>query len=326
MAAGLIGLLDDVAAIAKLAASSIDDVAAAAGKATVKAAGVVVDDTAVTPQYVQGVTPDRELPIVKGIAIGSIRNKLLFILPAALLLSQFAPRLLPVILLVGGAYLAYEGAEKVWAKLRGHSEHEPVAEVGPGAEKKLVAGAVRTDLILSVEIMMVALNEVANQPFAMRVASLIVVAIAMTAAVYGFVALLVKMDDMGIALRRKGTSAFTRRLGHGMVTAMPKILAFISSVGTVAMLWVGGHLMLRSAYDLGMHNPWDLIEGPVSAVHHAVPFIGGVLAWILETAASAVVGLVIGSLVMFIVEAIERWRDSAKGHSEEVGAPADSHA
>jgi len=326
MAAGLIGLLDDVAAIAKLAASSLDDVASAAGRATVKAAGVVVDDTAVTPQYVQGVTPDRELPIVKGIAIGSIRNKLLIILPAAMLLSQFAPQLLPVILLIGGAYLTYEGAEKVWAKLRGHSEHEPVAEAGPGAEKKLVAGAVRTDLILSVEIMMVALNEVANQPFGRRIASLILVALAMTIAVYGFVALLVKMDDIGIALRRNGQSAFTRRFGHGMVTAMPKILAFISSVGTVAMLWVGGHLMLRSAYDLGMHNPWDLIEGPVSAVHHAIPVLGPVLAWILETAASALVGLIIGSIVMFIVEAIQRGRDSAAGHTDEIGAPVDSHA
>jgi len=326
MAAGLIGLLDDVAAIAKLAASSLDDVASAAGKATVKAAGVVVDDTAVTPQYVQGVTPDRELPIVKGIAIGSIRNKLLIILPVALLLSQFAPGLLPVILLVGGAYLTYEGAEKVWAKLRGHSEHEAVAEVGPGAEKKLISGAVRTDLILSVEIMMVALNEVASQPLGMRIASLIVVALAMTIAVYGFVALLVKMDDIGIALSKNGDAAFTRRFGLGMVNAMPKILGFISSVGTIAMLWVGGHLMLRSAYDLGMRNPWELIEGPVNAVHHSVPVLGPVLAWVLETAASALVGLVVGSIVMFIVEAIERWRDAAKGHSDEIAAPVDSHA
>lgn len=308
MSAGLIGLLDDVAAIAKLAASSLDDVAAAAGKATVKAAGVVVDDTAVTPQYVQGVTPERELPIVKGIALGSIRNKLLIILPAAILLSQFAPQLLPVILLVGGAYLTFEGAEKIWARLRGHAKSEPALELGAAAEKRLIAGAVRTDLILSVEIMMVALNEVANQPFAMRLASLVVVALALTIGVYGFVALLVKTDDIGLHLIKNGRTGFGRRFGRGMVAAMPKILRFISQIGTIAMLWVGGHLMLRSLYDLGMRNPWELLERPVEAIHHAVPVVGAALAWVFETAASALVGLLVGSLIMFAVEAIQRRR------------------
>lgn len=316
MAAGLIGLLDDVAAIAKLAASSLDDVAAAAGKATVKAAGVVVDDTAVTPQYVQGVTPDRELPIVKGIAIGSIRNKLLIILPAAILLSQFLPQALPVILLIGGAYLTYEGAEKIWAKIRGHSEHEAVVEAGPGAEKKLISGAVRTDLILSVEIMMVALNEVAHYALPMRIAVLIVVALAMTLGVYGFVALLVKMDDIGIALMKKGHTDASRGAGRIMVNAMPKILALISSVGTIAMLWVGGHLMLRSLYDLGFENPWEFMEAPVEAIHGAIPVLGPILAWLLETGFSAAVGLIVGTIVLFIIEAIERRR----GHDPELAA------
>src|SRR3982751_5659145 len=144
MSAGLFGLLDDVAALARLAAASVDDIGAAAGRATAKAAGVVIDDTAVTPQYVHGITADRELPMIKRIAIGSLRNKLFFILPAALLLSQFLPWLLTPILMVGGAYLSYEGAEKIWEKVRGHEGHaEPVAELGPEQEQAMVKGAIR---------------------------------------------------------------------------------------------------------------------------------------------------------------------------------------
>src|SRR3954447_9209487 len=133
MSAGLFGLLDDIAALARLAAASVDDIGAAAGRATTKAAGVVVDDTAVTPQYVHGVTADRELPMIKRITVGSRRNKLVIILPIALLLSQFVPGLLTPILMVGGGYLCYEGFEKVWAKLRGHDDH-PVPVTASGAD------------------------------------------------------------------------------------------------------------------------------------------------------------------------------------------------
>src|SRR3954470_6019092 len=201
MSGGLFALLDDVAALARLAAASIDDVGAAAGRATTKAAGVVVDDTAVTPQYVQGVTADRELPMIRRITVGSLRNKLLIILPIALLLSQFLPGLLTPILMVGGSYLCYEGAEKVWHRLRGQDHHDaPAAENGPEAEKAMVSGAIRTDLILSAEIMVIALNEVADEPFVSRAVILAVVAVVITVLVYGVVGLIVKMDDIGLHL------------------------------------------------------------------------------------------------------------------------------
>jgi predicted DNA repair protein MutK len=192
MSGGLFGLLDDVAALARLAAASVDDVGAAAGRASVKAAGVVVDDTAVTPQYVHGVTADRELPIIRRIAVGSLRNKLLVILPAVLLLSQFLPWLITPLLMVGATYLCFEGAEKIWSALRGHDKgHAPVAAGGPDAEKEVVAGAIRTDFILSTEIMVIALKEVENEPFLSRAVILAVVAVGITVLVYGVVGLLV---------------------------------------------------------------------------------------------------------------------------------------
>lgn len=309
MSAGLFGLLDDVAAIARLAAASIDDVGAAAGRATMKSAGVVVDDTAVTPQYVHGVTADRELPMIKKIAIGSIRNKLLLILPVALLLSQFLPDLLTPLLMCGGAFLCYEGAHKVWGKIRGHEGHgKPVAEVGPEAEKTMVAGAVRTDLILSAEIMVIALNEVADEGFWSRLAILVVVAIVITIAVYGVVALLVKIDDVGLRLAER-SSAFAQRFGRGMVSAMPHILNVISVVGTAAMLWVGGHIELVGLDDLGWHTPYDVVHHLEEDVHHAVPGIGAVLGWLVNTAASAVVGLVLGLVILGIVHLLPFGKD-----------------
>src|ERR671911_949208 len=199
MSAGLFGLLDDVAALARLAAASVDDIGAAAGRASVKAAGVVVDDTAVTPQYVHGLAAERELPIIRKIALGSLRNKLLIILPAILLLSQFLPFLLTPILMIGGAYLCYEGAEKIWHRLTGHhDEHAAVEEVPD--EKTIVSGAVRTDFILSAEIMVISLNEVASEAFVSRAVILAVVALGITVLVYGVVGLIVKMDDVGLHL------------------------------------------------------------------------------------------------------------------------------
>ena len=212
MSAGLFGLLDDVAAIARLAAASVDDIGAAAGRATAKAAGVVIDDTAVTPQYVHGIAAERELPIIKRIAIGSLRNKLLFILPAALLLSQFVPWLLTPILMLGATYLCYEGAEKVWERLAssGHDAHAaPVAARGEDAEKHMVTGAIRTDFILSAEIMVIALNEVADQAFVPRLIILVIVALVITAVVYGVVAGIVKMDDIGLSLTQRSSALRT---------------------------------------------------------------------------------------------------------------------
>ena len=298
MSAGLFGLLDDVAALARLAAASIDDIGAAAGKATAKAAGVVIDDTAVTPQYVQGISASRELPMIKRIAIGSLRNKLVLILPAALLLSIFAPWALPYLLMAGATFLCFEGAEKVWGWISGHDAHAaPTAVAGEDAEKTLTSGAIRTDFILSAEIMVIALNEVAQQTFWLRLASLIVVAIVITAAVYGVVALIVKMDDAGLALAQR-SSNFAQKLGRGLVAAMPKVLSTLSIVGTVAMLWVGGHILLAQSYEAG------LVHDAEHWVSHAIGFAEGGVAWLVNTGISAVVGLVIGAIVAAIVHVL----------------------
>jgi predicted DNA repair protein MutK len=301
---GLFALLDDVAALARMAAASVDDIGAAAGRASVKAAGVVVDDTAVTPQYVRGVTAEREFPIVKRIAVGSLRNKLLFILPAALLLSQFLPWALTPLLMLGGTYLCYEGAEKVWGALRGHDDHEePAALHGPDAEKTVVSGAIRTDFILSAEIMVIALNEVADEPFVSRALILVVVAVAITLLVYGVVAAIVKMDDAGLALAQR-PSAGAQKVGRGLVHAMPRLLTGISVVGTAAMLWVGGHILLLGVDDLGWHAPYDVVHHAEEAVHHAVEGIGGVLAWLVNTGASAVVGLLVGAVAVAVMHVL----------------------
>jgi predicted DNA repair protein MutK len=302
MAGGLVALLDDVVAMAKLAAASVDDVAAAAGRASAKAAGVVVDDTAVTPRYVQGFTPDRELPIIKRIAVGSLRNKLLIITPAALVLSQFIPWVLTPILMVGGTYLCYEGAEKIWEKLAGHEEHEtPAAAVDDDHEKTMVTSAIRTDFILSAEIMVIALNEVEDEPFLSRAIILVLVAIGITVLVYGVVGLIVKMDDVGLHLAGRESGA-ARTVGRGLVAAMPKLLSALSTIGIVAMLWVGGHILLVGVDELGWHTLYDW-------VHHAEEAVGGgALGWCVNTLASAVIGLVVGAVVVAVVTGTQRLR------------------
>lgn len=320
MPGGLAALLDDVAALVKLAAASVDDVGAAAGRASAKAAGVVIDDTAVTPRYVHGFTPERELPIVKRIAVGSLRNKLLFILPAALLLSQFLPWLLTPILMIGGTYLAFEGAEKIWELVSGHSKHAkpvPAAAVGPDTEKAMVAGAIRTDFILSAEIMVIALNEVADEPLVSRAVILAVVALGITLLVYGVVALIVKMDDIGLRLARTrhGGVATAGRL---LVRAMPKVLSVLSTVGIVAMLWVGGHILLVGVDELGWHAPYGLVHHLEEAVHGAGG-LGGFLAWLVNTLASAVIGLLVGAVVVAVMHVIPR-RKGAEEHDAEAAA------
>lgn len=309
MASGLFGLLDDVAALAKLAAASIDDVGAAAGRASAKAAGVVIDDTAVTPQYVHGLAAERELPIIKRIASGSFRNKVLLILPAALLLSEFLPWLLTPILMLGGAFLCYEAAHKIWGALSGHDHGgDPSAE--PKSEKEVVAGAVRTDLILSAEIMVIALNEVAAEGFLSRAVILLVVAVGITIIVYGVVALIVKMDDVGLHLAERG-EGWTARAGRSLVHAMPKVLTVLTIVGTAAMLWVGGHILLVGLDELGVHGLYDVVHGLEEAVHDAVAAVGGLLAWLVNTAASALLGGVVGAALVAVQQLITRQRDTA---------------
>jgi predicted DNA repair protein MutK len=300
MSAGLFALLDDVAAMAKMAAASVDDIAAATGRATAKAAGVVIDDTAVTPQYVQGIAAERELPMIKRIAIGSLRNKILFILPAALLLSQFLPWLLTPILMLGAAYLCFEGAEKVVgmvAKGGSHDEHAaPTAAAGEDTERQMTSSAIRTDFILSAEIMVIALNEVAEQAFLPRLVILVVVAVVITVAVYGVVGLIVKMDDIGLNLAQR-SSRLAQKVGLGLVSAMPKVLATLSAVGTVAMLWVGGHILLVGTDTLGWHPPYAF-------VHHLEEGLPAVLAWLVNTGVSAVIGLIVGSVVVAVVHVL----------------------
>ncbi|MDO4919844.1 DUF808 domain-containing protein [Kocuria sp.] len=301
MSAGLAALLDDIAALAKLTAASVDDVAGAAGRASAKAAGVVVDDTAVAPRFVEGVTPNRELPIIKKITVGSLINKIVIILPVALLLSQFAPWALTPLLMLGGTYLCFEGAEKIIEHFSSsdHAEEKPAPDRGPEAEKKIVSGAVRTDLILSAEIMVISLNEVSHEPLLARTLILVVVAVLITIGVYGVVGLIVKMDDIGVALARKDSEG-VRKFGLGLVKAMPRVLGVISVVGVVAMLWVGGHIILTGLANLGFAAPYEWVHHLSEGVHH-VPGVGAALAWLVETFFSFLLGLVWGAVVVGII-------------------------
>ena len=320
MSGGLVALLDDIAALARIAAASVDDVAAGAAKAGAKAAGVVIDDAAVTPQYVSGADPSRELPMIKRIFWGSLRNKLLIILPALLLISAFIPGVIPFILMAGGTYLCYEGAEKVWHKLRGHhtaEEEKPAVDRGPEAEAKVTKGAITTDFILSCEIMVISMNEVANESLWVRALILVVVAVLITVLVYGAVALIVKMDDIGLHLTTKD-SAGSQRFGELLVKGMPAVLAAITLIGTIAMLWVGGHIMLQGAYDLGLHMPYDLVH-VLEAPFAGIPVVGGFLVWLVNTLSSAVLGLVWGLLVMAVVHPLLKVLPFGKkkgGHEE----------
>lgn len=287
----------------------VDDILSAAVKASAKTAGVVIDDAAVTPQYVQGLTPARELPVVWKIALGSIVNKYVIIIPIALLLTAFAPGVLPYLLIIGGAFLCFEGAEKVleWFGVH-HGAHD---DDGPRDEKKLVLGAVRTDLILSTEIMLIALSSL-DPDFGiwMTLGALLVIGLAMTVIVYGAVALLVKLDDMGLRLM-KSPSRGVRRAGARIVASMPAVFRVISIVGTVAMLWVGGHLVVQNLAETLWSGPYDLVH----VITHAIEAAGPVLVWIVDTAISAVFGLILGLLIVAVVTGISRLtRKSAPAH------------
>ncbi|HEY3695705.1 DUF808 domain-containing protein [Phenylobacterium sp.] len=309
MASGLVALLDDVAAIAKLAAASLDDMAGAAGKASAKAMGVVVDDAAVTPGYAMGFTPDRELPIVLKIALGSLRNKFVFLLPGALLLSAFAPWAVTPLLMMGGAYLCFEATEKV---LEATGSHDPVVDAEELAmsfaelEAEKVQGAIRTDLILSAEIMAIALADVADRPLLIQAGALVVVGLLLTVGVYGVVGLIVKMDDIGLHMaRRRG--ALTRAVGRGLVQGMPVALSLLSTVGTAAMLWVGGGILVHGLH----HFHLTPIPGLVEALAHragTLPALGPVAAWAATATASAVVGAVIGGAVVAAMRLLHRIR------------------
>ncbi|GGD91008.1 ABC transporter [Tsuneonella deserti] len=306
MPGGLVALLDDISVIARAAAASVDDVGVAASRAGAKAAGVVIDDAAVTPNYVTGLTPDRELPIIAKITRGSLKNKLLILLPAALLLSEFLPWAITPLLMMGGAYLSYEGAEKILERLGGakHGEtlEDPIDD--PIAfEKARVGGAVRTDLILSAEIMAITLASVAAESLLARAAVLAIVGIGITVVVYGAVGIIVKMDDIGLHLARRSTP-WVQRFGRALVHAMPHVLVALSAVGTVAMLWVGGGIILHGLTGLGVHGPEHVVESVRHSVQAATGALGGVLGWLAYAALSAMVGLVLGALIAVLLHSV----------------------
>jgi hypothetical protein len=295
---GLLALLDDVAGIAKVAAASIDDIAGQAAKAGAKAAGAVIDDAAVTPKYVQGFAAARELPIVGRIALGSIRNKLLILLPAALGLSAFAPWVITPLLMLGGAYLCFEGAEKVWHLLFPHAPHadgRPVAQGTPEhLEAEKIAGAIKTDFILSAEIMTIALAALPpGQAIWMQALVLALVAVGITAAVYGGVALIVKADDVGLWMAR-GRLGLARALGRGIVRVMPGFMRALTIVGTAAMIWVGGNIVVHGLHDLGWHAPYEFIHHGAEAAAHALPQAAALADWAVTAALDGVFGLALG--------------------------------
>ena len=306
MAGGLFALLDDVSLIARAAASSVDDVAALGGKTSMKTIGVVVDDAAVTPQYVEGIKPQRELPMIWRITKGSLINKLVIILPIALILSWIAPWALTPILMCGGTYLCFEGAEKIFHAVlhRGEEEQQTVEEKGADAEDSLVKSAITTDLILSAEIMVISLNEVMDQPFWLRLGALVTVGILLTLGVYGAVGLLVKMDDIGLALlkRNDGDSA----VGTALVKGMPIVLNVIGIIGTAAMLWVGGHIVVKGLSEFGAEQPYGFI-------HHVTESINnGALAWLADTGLSMLCGFILGAVIVSIVMAVKATAERVK--------------
>ncbi len=330
MPSGLVALLDDIASITKVAAASIDDIGAAAAKAGSKAAGVVVDDAAVTPRYVTGFTPARELPIIWAIAKGSLRNKLLILLPVALLLSAFLPWAIAPLLMLGGAFLCFEGAEKIIEALGGAKHGETVDDVitDPAAfEAERVGGAIRTDFILSAEIMAIALADLApGTPLrdsardtllgidwgllGTQAAILAVVGIGITLLVYGAVGLIVKMDDIGLHLAERSNRS-SQAIGRALLVGMPRVMAALSVIGTAAMLWVGGQIVLHGAGQLGLHGPEEWVHGVGVGAGAASPFAAGAVTWIVEAALAGVFGLALGAVIAAAFHQVQKARGKA---------------
>jgi predicted DNA repair protein MutK len=331
MSIGLIALLDDIAGLAKVAAASLDDVTAQAAKAGAKAAGVVIDDAAVTPRYVTGFSASRELPIVGKIALGSLKNKLVYLLPAALILSLFAPWAITPLLMIGGAYLCYEGSEKVFEALFPYGAHEHEAAVGAATrtaqnvEDEKVSGAIKTDFILSAEIMAITLASVPEGSFAMQATVLAVVGIGITALVYGGVALIVKADDAGVAMARNDRpissllrrgrqraplhtdrllAPVTRVFGRGLVKGMPALLRILGIVGTAAMIWVGGGIIIHGLEGYGFASLGHVIHDIAAAAGQAAPVLGGAVEWLVSAAAAGLFGLILGALLIPLIHYI----------------------
>ena len=308
MSVGLMALFDDIATLAKAAAASIDDIAGQAAKAGSKAAGVVIDDAAVTPRYLTDFSPARELPVVGRIALGSLKNKILFLLPGALILSLLLPQAITPLLMLGGAYLCYEGVEKVYSALFPHDAHaheaklETVAIDARTFEDEKVASAIKTDFILSAEIMAITLAAIPTDSIVERGIVLAVVAIGITVAVYGAVALIVKADDAGLALASlspaTALAAPLRLFGRALVRGTPFLLSGLGIIGTAAMIWVGGGIILHGLEEYGLGWPSHVLHDAGAAVARAVPFAGAFLAWLVEAAGAGVAGIVVGLIAI----------------------------
>lgn len=307
---GLLALLDDVAGIAKVAAASVDDVIGQAAKAGAKAAGAVIDDAAVTPKYVQGFAPERELPIIWRIAKGSFFNKLVILLPLGLLLSAFTPWLITPLLALGGAYLCFEGAEKVAHAMgiggHGHADYpgkSDKVEDPAHLEEEKARGAIKTDFILSAEIMTIALAAIPESNFWMEAATLAAVGIMITVAVYGAVALIVKADDLGLAMAARGRTGLTRAMGRGLVSGMPGFMWLLTIVGTAAMLWVGGSIVIHGMEAFGFTWLGHHIHDWAHAVGHALPAaLQGFGEWAVKAALDGIIGLALGLLLIPVGE------------------------
>ncbi|MFD1198793.1 DUF808 domain-containing protein [Brucella gallinifaecis] len=302
---GLLALLDDVAAIAKIAAASVDDISANAMKAGSKTIGVLIDDAAVTPKYVVGIAAARELPMIGKIAMGSLKNKALLI-PALLLLNYFLPVAITALLMIGGAYLCFEGAEKVWHKIfpgQGHEEDE--AELGKDAtalEEKRVAGAIKTDLILSAEIMTLALSMIETTSIWMEIATLAAVGLMITVLVYGVVAMIVKLDDIGVVMARKGRLSIIRSIGRWTVRFVPKLLLLLTIIGTAAMLWVGGNIFIHGLHEFGIHQPFAWISQTATDFSMQVAAsLAATVNWAVTAFADGIFGFFLGSLIVILM-------------------------
>jgi hypothetical protein len=306
MASSLLILLDDIATV-------LDDVAVMSKMAAKKTAGVLGDDLALNAQQVSGVRAERELPVVWGVAKGSFVNKLILV-PLALLISVVAPWLINPLLMIGGLFLCYEGVEKVLHSLKHKkAQTEEAAEAELTAietdlatfEKEKIKGAIRTDFILSAEIVVISLGTVATAAFATKVMVLSAIAVVMTVGVYGFVAMIVKIDDLGLYLAEQASS-FKQTVGRGLLAFAPKLMKTLTIVGTIAMFLVGGGIITHTI-------PWfhHFTEDSVDYVQH-MPTVGNIIGAVTPTLINLAIGFVAGLLVLIVIAMIQKMKPKSK--------------
>lgn len=292
MSSGLLALLDDVALLVKASAANLDDISVQVSKTSSKITGIVIDDAAVTPKYVVGLDPKRELAIIFNIAKKSLFNKIIFLTPIALLLGYFMPWLITPILMLGGCYLCLEGYEKIHDLFSKHSqEQEEAEEISPEELEKIrTDSAIKTDLILSAEIIAVTYADVADKDFLTQIIIMLAVSLLITVSVYGFVGLIVKMDDIGLYFAKGDYANSIKKLGRGLVKAMPILLKILGYIGTFAMLWVG----------------FEIVAHGIPFIHHSLEKMSGyfqnpLISWGTKTTMSIILGICLGFLVEKII-------------------------